>query len=220
MKLPADMTSFLKNGSNKENLFNLIKKTAFIQDKVKLESKTMFLSNTNYFSKITQSEMSIIPDKSSDHEEADTKLVALIGNASIQQGNKVMVRSPSGDIDILILFLSLQFENITVLIDNGIGKNRKIIDMSSSFLCESKRKAVAGMHSFSGNDNLSSFFCKGKKIVWTLILQNEAFIDTFSNLKLFPSVTEEVSDSLGKFICQLYGYKNESSGNKVRFKMF
>ena len=26
MKLPADMTSFLKNGSNKENLFNLIKK--------------------------------------------------------------------------------------------------------------------------------------------------------------------------------------------------
>ena len=90
----------------------------------------------------------------------------------------------------------------------------------SSSLCESKRKAVAGMHSFSGNDNLSGFFCKGKKIVWTLILQNEAFIDTFSNLKLFPSVTEEVSDSLGKFICQLYGYKNESSGNKVRFKMF
>ena len=85
MKLPADMTSFLKNGSNKENLFNLIKKTAFIQDKVKLESKTMFLSNTNYFSKITQSEMSIIPDKSSDHEEADTKLVALIRKASIQQ---------------------------------------------------------------------------------------------------------------------------------------
>ena len=30
--------------------------------------------------------MSIIPDKSSDHEKADTKVVALIGNASIQQG--------------------------------------------------------------------------------------------------------------------------------------
>ena len=56
----------IKNGSNKENLFNLIE-TAFVPDKVKLGSK-----------------MSIIPDKSSEHEEADTKLVALIGNASIQ----------------------------------------------------------------------------------------------------------------------------------------
>ena len=44
----------------------------------------MFFSNTNHCSKITQSEMSIIPDKSSEHEEADTKLVVLIGNASIQ----------------------------------------------------------------------------------------------------------------------------------------
>ena len=64
-------------------MFNLIE-TAFVPDKVKLGSKMMFFSNTNHCSKITQSEMSIIPDKSSEHEEADTKLVALIGNASIQ----------------------------------------------------------------------------------------------------------------------------------------
>ena len=44
--------------------------------------------------------MSIISDKSSKCEEADTKLVALIGNASIQQGNMVMVRLPSGGISI------------------------------------------------------------------------------------------------------------------------
>ena len=44
MKLPEDMASFLKNGSNNKNLFNLIE-TAFIQDNVKLESETMFFSN-------------------------------------------------------------------------------------------------------------------------------------------------------------------------------
>ena len=88
MKIPADMASFVKNGSNKENQFNFIE-TAFTQDKVKLRSKTMFFSNTNHCSKITQSEMSIIPDKSSDYEEPDPKPVALIGNASIQQGNTV-----------------------------------------------------------------------------------------------------------------------------------
>ena len=44
--------------------------------------------------------MSIISDKSSKCEEADAKLVALIENASIQQGNMVMVRLPSGGINI------------------------------------------------------------------------------------------------------------------------
>ena len=63
MKLPADMASFFKNGANKENLFKLIE-TPFIHDKVKLGSKKMFFSNTNHCSKITQSEMPKIPDKS------------------------------------------------------------------------------------------------------------------------------------------------------------
>ena len=61
---------------------------------------------------------------------------------------------------------------------NDVGKNRKIIDMSSSFLCENKRKAVAGMHSFSGNDYISSFCRKGKNVMWKLILKNEEFIET------------------------------------------
>ena len=78
------MASFLKIVSNEENLINIIER-AFIQGKVKLGRRTMFFSNNNYCSKITQSEMSIIPDKSSDHEEADTKLVALIRKASIPQ---------------------------------------------------------------------------------------------------------------------------------------
>ena len=34
MELTVDMTSFLKDGSNKKNLFNLVE-TVFIQDKVK-----------------------------------------------------------------------------------------------------------------------------------------------------------------------------------------
>ena len=38
-------------------------------------------------------------------------------------GNNIMVRSPSGDIDILVLFILHQFGGKTVFIDNGVGKN-------------------------------------------------------------------------------------------------
>ena len=43
-----------------------------------------------------------------------------------------MARSPSGDTDILVIFLLHQFDGLRVLIDNGTGKNQKILDMSTS----------------------------------------------------------------------------------------
>ena len=42
-------------------------------------------------------------------------------------------RSPSGDIDITVLFIHHEFDGIIILIGNGIGKSRKIIDMSTSY---------------------------------------------------------------------------------------
>ena len=75
----------------------------------------------------------------SDHEEADTKLVALVRSSTPQPGNTVMIRSPSGDIDIVALFLGHEFPNVQILIDNGTGKDRKIIDVTSSELSASMK---------------------------------------------------------------------------------
>ena len=61
-----------------------------------------------------------------------------------------------------------------------------------------------------------SFIRKGKKVIWKLVFQNGIFLDAFSQLGLFNSVTDEVS----KFVCALYGYKNETSSNNVLLKMF
>ena len=131
-----------------------------------------------------------------------------------------MIRSPSGDIEIIVLFILHGFDGITILIDNGVGKSRNITDMSTSLLCQQKRKALAAVHTFSGNDYASSFFRKDKKVMWKLVLQNDKFLDTFSQLGLFNSVTDEVSNCLEKFVCALYGYKNETTVNNVRVKMF
>ena len=63
-----------------------------------------------------------------------------------------MVRSPSGDIDILTLFVAHDFRDTKVFIDNGTGKNRKIIEVKSSQLSVEEKKALIGVHAFSGND--------------------------------------------------------------------
>ena len=64
----------------------------------------------------------LVPDKSRDHVKADKKLVALPGNASIQPGSIVMVRSPFDDIYILKIILLCQFENFTAITNNSIEK--------------------------------------------------------------------------------------------------
>ena len=213
IKLPADMQSFLRNAANKEMLFYLIQ-VAPKEGNKKIGDKVIYFSNINHCLKITQHEAFTVPEKSNDHEEADAKLVALVEAAYIANRKTVMIRSPSGDIDI-ILFILHEFDRITILIDNDVGKSRKIIDMSTSLLCQQKQKALAAVHVFSENDYVSSFFWEGKNAMWKLVLQNDKFLDAFSQLGFFNSVNDEVSTCLEKFVCALYGYKNERSSKNV-----
>ena len=131
MKLPADMQGFLRNGVNKEMLLNLID-VALKEGKKKIGDKVIYFWNSNHYLKITQHEAFIVTEKSSYHEEASTNLVALVETANIANGKTVMIISPSGDIDTIVLFTFHEFDEITILIDNGVGKSRKIIDMSTS----------------------------------------------------------------------------------------
>ena len=105
MKVPYDFDKFLKNGENKESLFNLIKQ-AIKEGREDLGERVIYFSNKSECKKITVNETSLSNELASDHEEADTKLIALVLAADVTPGDAVMVRSPSGDIDILILFLA------------------------------------------------------------------------------------------------------------------
>ena len=213
MKVPSDFFSFLKNGSNKVMLLNLLEQ-AIIEDKKRLGSRIVFYANKSHCTRICSSGSIMVLEFASDHEEADTKLIAVAHQANLPTDHSVLVRSPSGDIDILVLFLLHFSQGPRILVNNGTGKARKIIDMSTSPLSLAKRKALAGMHAFSGNDYISSFFRKGKLLVWKKIMAYPEFINTFSDLGNFNY------SELERFVCKLYGYPKRNSVNKVRALMF
>ena len=202
-KLPFDMTTFSQNGKNKALLFNLIERF-IVEDKNKLNERVVFFSNKEHFLKITSDQVLQIPEKASDHKEADTKLVALVESVEVN-GNSVMVRSPSGDIDTLVLFILHQFEGKNVFINNGVGKNRKIIDMSTTMLSSQQRHALAGVHSFLENDYVSSFSRKRKEKMWNLVLKNERFLQVFSEFGMISNTTDDAISSLEEFLWCLYG---------------
>ena len=132
--------------------------------------------------KVTEHEVTVVQSLESNHEEADTKLIALVHAADVPPGDYVMVRSPSGDIDVLVLFVAHDFNDSHVLIENGTAKSRKIFDATSSTLDDNKRNALLGLHAFSGNDYVSGLFRRGKVAFWKTIVKKAEFIDAFAGL--------------------------------------
>ena len=93
------------------------------------------------------------------HEEVDTKVIAhAIEYLPSSNEKNVLIRSPSGDPDIIVLCVSLLYTyKERVFIDNGTGKSRKLIWLGGINLSHEKCKALLGMHAFTGNDYFSSF---------------------------------------------------------------
>ena len=116
MKLPSDMSNFLRNGQNKEMLFNLIEQSIY-ESKEQLKSREVSFSNKTHCSRITNKALNLYNGFAGDHEEANTKLVALVTSYDLPANQTcMMVHSLSGDIDILVLFLLHQFDEKKVYI--------------------------------------------------------------------------------------------------------
>ena len=200
-------------------LLDLIQR-AIEEGKSKLQGKTIFFSNENNCTKVTEDKVATEERLKSNHEEADTKLIALVKAANLARGDSVMVRSSSGDIDVLALFVPFDFAGVQVLIDNGTGLNRKIVNVTSSTLDIEKKRALIGLHAFSGNDYVSSFFRKGKIAFWRQMIKKTDYVNLFANLGTTLQVPEEVEKGLEKFVCAIYGNERMQAVNDVRKKMF
>ena len=131
-----------------------------------------------------------------------------------------MVRSLSGDIDILALFVSHNFGDITIYTDNGTGKSRKIINVTSSELSAEEKVALIGLHTFSGNDYVSSFFCKEKSAFWKAMLKRREFLEAFGRLGKELEVTHDLFKVVQRFVCFLYGFPKNEEVNAVRRAIF
>ena len=213
MKLPYDINKYLSVGENKEELFNLIWQS--IVEGNTRQCRIYFCLRDCY--QIDQHDECPRPDLYSDHEEADTKLVAY---AKLAEDN-IMIRSPSGDIDIIVLFVH-HFHNsdVNIYIDNGTGAQRKVLDISSCTLPSEQCNALLGVHAFSGNDYLSSFFRKGKKTCWHAMIKKAEYITGFSKLGTDMNIGDDTKQLLEKYLCSLYGRNKMKSVNEVRKSIF
>ena len=134
--------------------------------------------------RITADSISEVEDLSSNQEEADTKLLLHAKHALNENPEQnIIVRSPSGDVDINILFIAIFQENTdNIWLDYGTGEQRKVLPLSKIVMDNEKKYALIGFHALTGNDYVSSFFRRGKEMCWTLLEKHKKFVTMFSEL--------------------------------------
>ena len=179
-KLPSEFSQFLSCGENKNRLIELLFEVIKNEREEVLEMlrcDELVLSREGECKLLTYIKEKIYDQLLSNQEEADTKIIAHAVEVLRQDTeNKVVIRSPSGDTDILVLSAALLYNfKEHVIIDNGSAQSRKCIDLRSLQFSECKYSAMLGLHAFTGNDYLSSFFRKGKERCWKLMQKYEQF---------------------------------------------
>ena len=123
VRIPADFQSFLCNGDNKERLFCLIEST-WTEKRYLLGNRVIYFARSESCLKISNEGTEVITELKTNHEEVDTRISYLVQHA-IQNNiriSEICVRSPSGDIDILVILIgSYGSVDQYIVVDNGTG---------------------------------------------------------------------------------------------------
>ena len=125
---------------------------------------------------------------------------------------------------LIYFFIMLYFAhtiNLTVYHDIGVGKHRKLINVSAVACSLGKEycDALLGLYVFTGEDCTSAFKGKGKVGPLKKLQKNPRYLQTFQNLGVDWIVKSELHKKLEEFACLMYGYQRETNLNEVRTMM-
>ena len=157
----------------------------------------------------------------SSHEEADTKFILHAKHVATHfPSPRVVLRSHSGDTDIIVLAVALLQEyRDRIMLDDGSGKSRRTVKLNDVDLDEDVIGALIGFHAFTGNDYCSSFFRKGKETCFKVMQRKSNFSQAFSRVGTEWDLPDDLFKELEIYVCSLYG-SNSKDINKARYLQF
>ena len=207
----------MQNNENKSCLIDIIF-NFIIENRIRclqiVEASKMLLSRVGDCHEITESFVRRLNNLSSNQKEADTKVIShTVDPLQAENNSKVQLRSLSGDNNILVLAITLIPTLNRVFYDYSAGKNRKCICLNEYRVPRDEKEALIGLHAVTGNDYTSSFFRKGKRKRWKIMLIRESFVIAFKDIGNHWDLVFK------KFVFKLYRCKSFEV-NKARHELF
>ena len=218
-------SEFLADGSNKTALVKFLKETWSTS---KVEQKLdLIITFSNECHKISYNlDGSVVVGQveslSSDHEEADTRMLSHIAN--IMDGkpsSKVLIKCQDTDVFLICLSLVDELPSQELIYCCGKRERLRYVNMGnlSTILTPEHCKALLGLHALSGCDSVSAFYSKGKKTFFKLLKNNPEYCAPLKSLGEAFEVDVSTRRSIETFICRLYGEETNSI-NEARYKIF
>ena len=186
-KIPREFNKFLLNNENKQKMVEIffdVLEEKHVKVLNLLRTNQLVLACDEFCKILTLANIEDFRSMISNQEEADTKVILHSHQVlDVCETNQVLLRSPSGDTDILILVVSLLYDyKERIVLDNGVGNSRKLIWLGNIDISRSTRNSLLGFHAFTGNDYVSSLFKKGKSVCWKVLQRYSKFESPLSAL--------------------------------------
>ena len=191
IRIPPDFKNFLDNGTNKERLLELIE-DVWKGEAAALGSRVVYFARQCTCVRLTSQRVETIEELRTNHEEADIKICYLLYHAVQSNNNEetvYVVHSSSGDINIPVILLAKEMPNLLAYVDNGSGKNRRVMDLSSCSLSKDQKKHFLPYMHLLEMFTCHHFLRKGKQVCWKLIKDSAEFLQIFGELGSQDSVS-------------------------------
>lgn len=226
-KCPPIWKKFLANGKNKEALLTFLVdqwRTLKIESNLKLYATYGDKCNLLVFVRDSFPDVRVIDDLRSDHEEADTRMLAHAKNAA-QDYARIIIRSPDTDVAIMCIAFTNQFHPSSLYFATGVKTKRRVLSMDTMHqslkdIHQLLPAALLGFHALTGCDSTSAFYGKGKRSSFNVVKQDEVSLQTLGKIGEEFSSAESLLADVEPLVCKLYGSPSSTRVNDARFTMF
>ncbi|XP_056134724.1 mucin-5AC [Lampris incognitus] len=211
-KTPNNWRSFLRDDSNKTELFH------FLADKIREAQTTSTLILTKGEDAISNTRKPLDALSPCCHEEADTRIFVHGRDATADCIKSLIIKA--NDTDILIIAVSvlpslqeLGLENMWIAFGQGANVQWIPVHEVVSAIGPEKASGIPYFHAFTGCDVVSAFRGKGKKTAWQTWNICDEVSETFTNLSQHPtSVSDCDLQHLERFVVLMYDRSSAATG--------
>lgn len=202
--IPKNWTNFMRDNTNKTELFN------FLATKVIELCTVNVVYVTTEDSVVSNRPVNLEGLSKCNHEEADTRLFVHARHAAAEGRKSIIIKA--NDTDVLVISVSVLPDLIniglqTLCIEFGQGNSLRWIPVNAIHkeIGAVKSEGLLFFHAFTGCDVVSAFRGKGKKTAWQTWDVCPDVTEVFRKLSKYPPVISEHDQNvLEMFVIMMY----------------
>ena len=220
-KTPGNWQSFLRDASNKTELFH------FLAEKMCEAETTSTVIITKGEHAISNTRKSLDAVSPCCHEEADTRIFVHARDATTDGRKSIIIKA--NDTDVLVIAISvlpslqeIGLEKMWIAFGQGAKMRWIPVHEVVSAIGLEKARGIPYFHAFTGCDIVSAFHGKAKKSAWQTWNVFDDVSETFTNLSQHPTLVRDLDlQRLERFVVLMYDRSSAATSvDEARLDLF